>query len=76
MYYFVACKEVLGSVDRCSELFEGQSSQKRLESLLKELTSMGLEQKYFFTGLVRGPIISNYYPHLILVFLNVLPMAG
>ncbi|XP_058243105.1 translin-associated factor X-interacting protein 1 isoform X3 [Hemibagrus wyckioides] len=45
------CADIIGSRDRCSELFEGQSSQKRLEILLKELSSMGLEQKDFFTGL-------------------------
>ncbi|XP_046720087.1 translin-associated factor X-interacting protein 1 isoform X3 [Silurus meridionalis] len=45
------CADVLSGVDHCSELFEGQSSQKRLEILLRELHGMGLEQKDFFTGL-------------------------
>lgn len=47
--------DVLGSEDCCLELFEGQSSQKRLDILLKELNSMGFKQKDFFTGLVRSP---------------------
>ncbi|KAB5574946.1 hypothetical protein PHYPO_G00214930 [Pangasianodon hypophthalmus] len=54
------CADVLGSGDRCSELFEGQSSQKRLEILLKELNSMGLEQKDFFTGLGTSSDVPIY----------------
>ncbi|XP_053479134.1 translin-associated factor X-interacting protein 1 isoform X1 [Ictalurus furcatus] len=54
------CADVLGSRDRCSELFEGQSSQKRLEILLKELNSMGLEQKNFFTGLGTSSDVPIY----------------
>ncbi|XP_060779922.1 translin-associated factor X-interacting protein 1 [Neoarius graeffei] len=54
------CADVLGSGDRCSELFEGQSSQNRLEILLKELKSMGLEQKDFFTGLGSSSDVPIY----------------
>ncbi|TSS72703.1 Translin-associated factor X-interacting protein 1 [Bagarius yarrelli] len=49
--------------DHCSELFEGQSSQKRLAILLKELSSVGLEQKDYFTGLgtsINVPIYLRY----------------
>ncbi|KAF4091518.1 hypothetical protein AMELA_G00037930 [Ameiurus melas] len=53
------CADVLGR-DRCSELFEGQSSQKRLEILLKEFNSMGLEQKHFFTGLGTSSDVPIY----------------
>ncbi|KAI4877897.1 hypothetical protein NFI96_016789, partial [Prochilodus magdalenae] len=45
------CADILGGRERCSEIFEGQASKKRLEILLDELNSMGLEQKEFFTGL-------------------------
>ncbi|KAL7870497.1 hypothetical protein SRHO_G00079940 [Serrasalmus rhombeus] len=45
------CADVLGGRERCSEIFEGQPSKKRLEILLEEQNSMGLDQKEFFTGL-------------------------
>ncbi|KAK3570360.1 hypothetical protein QTP86_018560, partial [Hemibagrus guttatus] len=54
------CADILGSRDHCSELFEGQSSQKRLEILLKELSSMGMEQKEFFTGLGTSTDVPIY----------------
>ncbi|XP_056334952.1 translin-associated factor X-interacting protein 1 isoform X2 [Danio aesculapii] len=40
------CSDILGGTERCKELFEGQSSQKKLEILLKEISS----QNQFFTG--------------------------
>ncbi|XP_076848029.1 translin-associated factor X-interacting protein 1 [Brachyhypopomus gauderio] len=44
------CADLLGSRVRWSELFDSQSSQKCLEILLEELSSIELEQE-FFTGL-------------------------
>lgn len=53
MTYFVL--GVLGNKEHWSALFEGQSSKKRLETLLNELKNMGLDQSDFFNGLVRYP---------------------
>ncbi|KAG1944736.1 translin-associated factor X-interacting protein [Pimephales promelas] len=41
------CSDTLGGIERCRELFEGQSSQKKLEILLQEVNG----QNEFFTGL-------------------------
>uniref|UniRef100_A0A8C2JKI2 Translin-associated factor X interacting protein 1 n=1 Tax=Cyprinus carpio TaxID=7962 RepID=A0A8C2JKI2_CYPCA len=41
------CSDILGGSERCKELFEGQSSQKRLEILLQQMNG----QNDFFTGL-------------------------
>ncbi|XP_026859824.2 translin-associated factor X-interacting protein 1 isoform X1 [Electrophorus electricus] len=54
------CADVIGSRERCSQLLDGQSSQKRLEILLEELSSISLEQKEFFTGLGRSSDVPIY----------------
>ncbi|XP_051580130.1 translin-associated factor X-interacting protein 1-like [Myxocyprinus asiaticus] len=45
------CSDILGGSERCKELFEGQSSQKKLEIFLQELNGQVLDQNEFFTGL-------------------------
>ncbi|XP_077104903.1 translin-associated factor X-interacting protein 1 isoform X2 [Siphateles boraxobius] len=40
------CSDILGGTERCKELFEGQSSQKKLEILVQEMNG----QNEFFTG--------------------------
>ncbi|KAM9481720.1 translin-associated factor X-interacting protein 1 isoform 3-T3 [Clarias gariepinus] len=54
------CADVFGSRDRCSELFEDTSSQKKLELLLNELNSISLEQKDFLTGLGTSSDVPIY----------------
>ncbi|XP_072551524.1 translin-associated factor X-interacting protein 1 isoform X2 [Salminus brasiliensis] len=54
------CADVLGSRERWSEIFEGQSSKKRLEILLEELNSMGLQQKEFFSGMGTSSDVPIY----------------
>ncbi|XP_052438153.1 translin-associated factor X-interacting protein 1 isoform X3 [Carassius gibelio] len=46
------CSDILGGSERCKELFEGQSSQKRMEILLQQMNG----QNEFFTGLVDESI--------------------
>uniref|UniRef100_A0A8B9LLT3 Translin-associated factor X-interacting protein 1 N-terminal domain-containing protein n=1 Tax=Astyanax mexicanus TaxID=7994 RepID=A0A8B9LLT3_ASTMX len=55
------CADVLGGRERWSEIFEGQSSKKRLEVLLEELNSMGMEQKDFFPGMVRTHVVNVHF---------------
>uniref|UniRef100_A0A8B9LJ69 Translin-associated factor X-interacting protein 1 N-terminal domain-containing protein n=1 Tax=Astyanax mexicanus TaxID=7994 RepID=A0A8B9LJ69_ASTMX len=54
------CADVLGGRERWSEIFEGQSSKKRLEVLLEELNSMGMEQKDFFPGMGTSSNVPIY----------------
>ncbi|KAK7160195.1 hypothetical protein R3I93_007981 [Phoxinus phoxinus] len=50
------CSDILGGVERCKELFEGQSSQKKLEILLQEMNG----QNEFFTGLGTSSDVPIY----------------
>ncbi|XP_062860182.1 translin-associated factor X-interacting protein 1 isoform X2 [Trichomycterus rosablanca] len=54
------CSGVLGDKEHWSELFEGQSSQNRLETLLNELKRMGLDQSDLFTGLGTSSDVPIY----------------
>ncbi|XP_048023783.1 translin-associated factor X-interacting protein 1 isoform X1 [Megalobrama amblycephala] len=50
------CSDILGGSERCRELFEGQSSQKKLEILLQEING----QKEFFIGLGTSSDVPIY----------------
>ncbi|XP_059363016.1 translin-associated factor X-interacting protein 1 [Carassius carassius] len=50
------CSDILGGSERCKELFEGQSSQKRLEILLQQKNG----QNEFFTGLGTSSDVPIY----------------
>uniref|UniRef100_A0A673J915 Translin-associated factor X interacting protein 1 n=1 Tax=Sinocyclocheilus rhinocerous TaxID=307959 RepID=A0A673J915_9TELE len=50
------CSDILGGSERCKELFEGQSSQKRLEILLQQMNG----QNEFFTGLGTSSDVPIY----------------
>ncbi|XP_051726009.1 translin-associated factor X-interacting protein 1 isoform X2 [Ctenopharyngodon idella] len=50
------CSDILGGSKRCRELFEGQSSQKKLEILLQEING----QKEFFIGLGTSSDVPIY----------------
>ncbi|XP_042599976.1 translin-associated factor X-interacting protein 1-like isoform X1 [Cyprinus carpio] len=50
------CSDILGGSERCKELFEGQSSQKRLEILLQQMNG----QNDFFTGLGTSSDVPIY----------------
>ncbi|KAI2653574.1 Translin-associated factor X-interacting protein 1 [Labeo rohita] len=57
------CSDILGGSERCKELFEGQSSQKRLEILLQQMNG----QNEFFTGLNDDPRDLQVFLHSYLV---------
>ncbi|XP_026143359.1 translin-associated factor X-interacting protein 1 isoform X3 [Carassius auratus] len=50
------CLDILGGSERCKELFEGQSSQKRMEILLQQMNG----QNEFFTGLGTSSDVPIY----------------
>ncbi|XDV28788.1 hypothetical protein PO909_032001 [Leuciscus waleckii] len=50
------CSDILGGIERCKELFEGQSSQKKLEILLQEMNG----QNEIFTGLGTSSEVPIY----------------
>ncbi|XP_067274959.1 translin-associated factor X-interacting protein 1 isoform X2 [Pseudorasbora parva] len=50
------CSEMFGGSERCKELFEGQSSQKKLEILLQEMNG----QNEFFIGLGASSDVPIY----------------